>query len=362
MKKQTKAKLFNASLLFGIATLSAVAFAFYWIKNVYPYQAAMGDCRELMIELPQGISATRLSHKLQSLGIVENAFLWRSYMRLTGADTKMLAGEVKISNCMTPEQVARKVSRGVRDRNVVIMIPEGFNRFEIAERLAYYSICDETEFLAASSDPRLLVALDLHGVSSAEGYLFPDSYELRTGTPAGAVVRVMIDNWKRKSAEIFSKNNNAMLRLKNELQWSTDDVIRLASIVQKEAAKEEELAVIAGVFLNRLRFESFNPKRLQADPTIAYGCFVKPNVPSCLRFDGKHVGRTQRIDGNNPYNTYYLEGLPPGPISNPGIAAVQAVLKPAQHRYLYFVAKGDGSHHFSVTLKQHQRAIERYLR
>ena len=139
-------------------------------------------------------------------------------------------------------------------------------------------------------------------------------------------------------------------------------MITLASIVEAEAAVAAELPVIAGVFLNRLRDPEFRPKRLQADPTVSYGCRLQPSLPSCAGFDGRRITRAMLAGADNPYNTYRHEGLPPGPVGNPGLAAVEAVLAPAEHDYLYFVARGGGRHAFSATLEEHNRAVERYLR
>ena len=128
--------------------------------------------------------------------------------------------------------------------------------------------------------------------------------------------------------------------------------------MEKEARVPSEQPLIAGVFLNRLRDPAFKPKRLQADPTVAYGCVVQPNLPSCAQFDGRRVTRTMTGDPNNPYNTYRHAGLPPGPIANPGLGALRAVLAPAVHDYLYFVASGAGAHAFSRTLADHNEASE----
>jgi UPF0755 protein len=117
--------------------------------------------------------------------------------------------------------------------------------------------------------------------------------------------------------------------------------------------------VIAGVFLNRLRDPSFHPKRLQADPTVAYGCLLQPELVSCLGFDGKRVTRSMTADPQNLYNTYRIEGLPPSPIANPGLSALRAVLHPAEHGYFYFVARGDGHHSFSASLSEHNQAVQR---
>jgi UPF0755 protein len=120
----------------------------------------------------------------------------------------------------------------------------------------------------------------------------------------------------------------------------------------------EERPVIAGVFLNRLRDPKWKPRRLQADPTVAYGCAVLPSMPACQGFDGRRITRAMLLDASNPYNTYRLDGLPPGPIANPGLSSLRAVLVPAHHEYYYFVAVGGGRHRFSRSLEEHHLATD----
>jgi UPF0755 protein len=156
--------------------------------------------------------------------------------------------------------------------------------------------------------------------------------------------------------QLLASEPEARDRLSRELGFGLREIVILASIVEKEAHVPEELPIIAGVFLNRLRDPHFRPKRLQADPTVAYGCLLQPALPSCAGFDGKRVTRIMTADPQNPYNTYRIEGLPPAPIANPGISALKAVLHPSEHGYLYFVARGDGRHTFSANLDAHNLA------
>jgi UPF0755 protein len=136
----------------------------------------------------------------------------------------------------------------------------------------------------------------------------------------------------------------------------------MASIVEKETGQPVERPRIASVFLNRLRFGSFQPKLLQTDPTIIYGCTVPTEKSAaCEQFEGR-IRRIHLQDQDNVYNTYTHEGLPPGPISNPGRAALEAVLAPEKSRYLYFVARNDGTHQFSKTRKEHEAAVDKYIR
>jgi UPF0755 protein len=137
--------------------------------------------------------------------------------------------------------------------------------------------------------------------------------------------------------------------------WNRRQIVTLASMVEKEAAKDEERPIIASVFLNRLTDPTFTPKLLQCDPTAAYGCLVS-DAPTCMTFT--KITHDVLQDAKNPYNTYKHEGLPPGPIANPGSKSMEAVLRPATTKYLYFVAKGGGLHTFSETYAEHQKATK----
>jgi UPF0755 protein len=172
-------------------------------------------------------------------------------------------------------------------------------------------------------------------------------------------VRRLVRNVRRRLAPVLAEHQSTLDALRAELGWGAHQVLTLSSIVEKEARLAAERPVIAGVFLNRLRDPSFKPKRLQADPTVSYGCLVAPALASCAAAANRQITRAMLADGDNPYNTYRREGLPPGPIANPGLAAVRAVLAPAAHDYLYFVARGDGAHTFSRNLDDHHVATER---
>ncbi len=152
-----------------------------------------------------------------------------------------------------------------------------------------------------------------------------------------------------------------LTELGETLGWTFQEVLTLASVVEKEAAAAVERRTIAGVFLNRLQSETFRPlQRLQADPTVSYGCIAEPDAtPSCANFRGT-ITRAMLSDSGNRYNTYRHPGLPPTPICNPGLPSIEAVLDPEPHDYLYFVARGHGRHSFSATLEEHNEAVARY--
>lgn len=345
---------------FSLATLLAVLGllgALGWLFVIYPdTDGPPSEVEEVILEVPEGMTLRPLAKELESEGVIENAKVWSLYMRMRGLDRHLRQGKVRLRVPMTPEEVARHATTRLGRIQIRILIPEGFSRFEIAERLEEYGVCEADDFLAATEDASLLASYGVEA-NDAEGYLFPDTYEFDDQTKPRRVVERMLANWTRKYEEIQEKHADELRESKG---WSTHDIVTLASIVEKEAAVPSERARIAGVFWNRLKSKGFLPRRrLQADPTVQYGCAAVPEAaPSCAGYDGR-ITRAMLDDPENPYNTYRHSGLPPGPISNPGKAALIAVIDPEEHDYYYFVAQGGGRHHFSRTLRQHNIAIRR---
>jgi UPF0755 protein len=342
-----------ATLLAVLGLLAALG----WLFVVYPdSDGPPGDNEEVLIDVSEGMTLRTLAKELAEQGVLENPRVWSLYMRMRGLDRHLRQGKVRFRVPMTPEEVARHATTRLGRIQVRILIPEGFSRFEIAERLEEYGVADADEFLDATEDSSLLASYGVEA-NDAEGYLFPDTYEFDDGTRPRRVVERMLANWTRRYEELEEKYGAELDALDG---WTTHDLITLASIVEKEAAVPAERARIAGVFWNRLNSSRFLPRRrLQADPTVQYGCMAAPEAaPSCATYDGR-ITRAMLDDKKNPYNTYRHSGLPPGPISNPGAASIAAVIKPEKHEYFYFVARGGGQHHFSKTLRQHNIAVRR---
>lgn len=344
----------------SIATLLAVLGllgVLGWLFVIYPdTDGPAAEVEEVVIEVTGGMTLRSLAKELQTEGVIEDAKVWALYMRMRGLDRHLRQGKVRFRVPMTPESVARHATTRLGRIQVRILIPEGFSRFEIAERLEEYGVCGADDFLAATEDASLLASYGVEA-NDAEGYLFPDTYEFDDQTKPRRVVERMLANWTRRYEEIQEQYGEQLANLKS---WTMHDIVTLASIVEKEAAVPSERARIAGVFWNRLRSKRFLPRRrLQADPTVQYGCVAVPEAAkSCDGFDGR-ITRAMLDDPENPYNTYRHSGLPPGPISNPGRASIVAVIDPETHGYFYFVARGSGRHEFSKTLRQHNLAVRR---
>ncbi len=316
----------------------------------------------LEIEVPPHASFAEVAAVLGDAGLVENRSLMAVYLRISSAEGDFVPGPHLLSGGLTPAALRELLTRTSSRPKRKVTIPEGWNRFQIASRLEDHGIVGKGTFLLATVDPALLASVGVPGVEggpaeSAEGYLFPATYDLSLDSPGDEVVRKLVAEARARWDRLAEKHAADLAALHGELGWDRREVVILASMVEKEAAVDEERALVAGVFLNRLTDPSFSPKRLESDPTSAYGCLVaKASIPSCARFDGKVTGAMNR-DKANRYSTYTNEGLPPGPIANPGDKSLEAAMAPAITKYLFFVAKGGGRHTFSETFDDHQKAV-----
>lgn len=332
-----------------------------WLVIVYPHRPPAGAGGDVLVDLPEGASVGEVADRLAAEGVVDSAFLFAAYLRILGVGDRLRSGPVLVTEGMTPAEVVRQVAEGLGRQRVRVTLPEGWTRFQIAERLEQLGVCQADAFLAETESAALLEAHSVEA-SSFEGYLFPDTYELREDMPARRVVRRLARTFERRVRPIVDRHEEGLEALQRDLGWSLHEVVVLASIVEKEAGAHAERPTIAGVFLNRLRSDTFRPKRLQADPTVSYGCVVRPDVSdACRAYDGR-ITRAMLRDADNPYNTYRHELLPPGPIANPGEAALRAVVQPAETEYLFFVSRNDGSHVFSRTYREHVNAVNRFQR
>lgn len=338
-------------LLYSLAALIVIAVAaLAWLVVAYPARTpAHGQPRTVALQLENNGTLDMLASELHRHALIDQPRIFALYARVMGAHKRLRSGRVLVTSQMTIRQLLQRTATGYGATPIRITIPEGYTRFDVAARLAEWNICNADDFLQATGPQ----------TTTGEGYLFPDTYWLNDEQPASQVVRKLADNAQRRMQRLFAEEAAALEALQRDLDFGPREVVILASIVEKEAHVQSEQPVIAGVFLNRLRDPHFRPKRLQADPTVAYGCIVQPELESCQSFDGKRVTRAMILDPLNVYNTYRIEGLPPGPIANPGLAALRAVLHPAQHGYFYFVARGDGRHTFSANLGDHNQAVHR---
>jgi UPF0755 protein len=318
----------------------------------------------IAVDWPEGLSSEEAAALLAKLGLSEDQDTMAVFLRATGGTSDFVPGPHLLPEGATPWDLRRMLSRSFFRPSAKITIPEGFNRFDIAARLEKLKITGRKPFLAASADPLLLdeVGIEKGATATApsvEGYLFPATYEFGLDSDAREVIKRLALEAQRRWEAISAQRKDGLASLQASLGWGRREVLTLASIIEKEAAVDDERPLIASVFLNRLLDPAFHPKRLQSDPTSSYGCIGWPEeAPSCAAFNGKPTPAINR-DPSNRYSTYAHNGLPPGPISNPGARSIEAVLAPAATRFFYFVATGGGRHTFSQDLDTHNEAIHK---
>jgi UPF0755 protein len=293
---------------------------------------------ERIFSFTEGTSFGKFARELESAGIITNAGLLVTYARIRGADAKAKAGSYQLNDGLSPAEILRRMVSG-EVFAYRFAVPEGYSIYQVAELLESRGIFDKGPFLKTCTDRSLLRDLGIPG-KSVEGYLFPSTYTVPPEMTEEGLVRMMVGKFQKVYEQKFAARAGTS-------PLSRQAIITLASIIEKEAVIPSERPVIASVFLNRLK----RRMPLQSDPTAVYGVRA---------FSGK-VSK-QDIMRRSPYNTYQINGLPPGPIGNPGPAAIEAVIAPATSGYLYFVARKDGTHAFSSTLDEHNRAVRKYLK
>jgi len=293
----------------------------------------------IMVEIPEGAGVVRALDRLEQHGVVQRFPMALTYLRLTGRARGIKAGEYFFTRPMTPAEVFDKMIAGdVYYHRVTIL--EGLRSDEIFARFRAEGFGSDEGFLEAFQDTAPIADLD-DEATDLEGYLFPDTYSLQKGTDGAAILRMMVARFR----EVYGPDLIAAARQRG---MTLREAVTLASLVERETALAEENAVVASVFHNRLRIGM----RLQCDPTVIYALAMRD------AYDGNIRKKDLRIDSR--YNTYRYYGLPPGPIGNPGSAALRAVVNPAETSYLYFVSKNTGRHHFSKSLGEHNRAVWEY--
>ncbi len=299
--------------------------------------AGRGDNVQVF-DFEQGWTLKRIAGELETKKIVSSARLFILCARLRGDTTKVQAGTYQFNDGMTPNDILGKMVSG----DVYVKrfaVPEGYSIFQIGELLEGRGLFKKEAFLTECFSPTLLKEMGIAG-KSVEGYLYPSTYNIPPTMGAADLIQMMVNRFDTVYGEKFAGRAKAA-------GISTRQVVTLASMIEKEAVEPSERPLISSVFHNRLK----KGMRLQSDPTAVYG--VRAFAGTVTKQD---------ITRPSPYNTYLIGGLPPGPIGNPGSAAIEAALHPAETSYLYFVAKKDGFHFFSTSLDEHNRAVQTYLK
>ena len=291
-----------------------------------------------IIEIRKGMSFHQIADHLQRKNLIAHGWFFKAIARLTGGDRKIIPGEYKLDAGMAVTEILLKLVRG-RVYYHSVTIPEGYTIRQIAKLLAAKELTDPVEFVRLTKDPEMIRSLNLK-VPTLEGYLFPDTYFFPRPISPEAIVRTLVGRFW----EVFAP---AYLARTRDLDMTVQEVLTLASVIEKETGLSQERPLVSGVFHNRLRKKI----PLQSDPTVIY---------ALKDFDGNIRKEDLLVD--SPYNTYLVVGLPPGPIANPGEEAIRAALFPTPTEFVYFVSRNDGSHEFSSTLAEHEQAVEKYQR
>ncbi|HWN67558.1 MAG TPA: endolytic transglycosylase MltG [Haliangium sp.] len=357
---------FRIALLVVLATLCAAGVAVAFVANralTYPETPHDGTAEAVPVPVAPGMSFPRIASLLADRGIIDRPRWFRLYAMQRGVTTKVRSGDYVLRGNMTPREVLDTLLAGVQEETVRVTIPEGLHMLEIFDIIARAGVAPADELEKLARDPTFLSGHGIDG-DTADGYLFPDTYQFRVPSRPDEVLGAMIEQHRLVWDRIRRQSPREIDQLHRRLGWTDRDILTMAAIVEKEAAVAAERPRIAQVFINRLTSPSFQPRTLDTDPTIRYGCMVPlSKSEGCRKWDpSQRLRRAQLDDRDNPYNTYQHEGLPPGPICNPGEAALTATVKPDGSNYFYFVARNDGTHVFSRTRQEHERAVDQYQR
>jgi UPF0755 protein len=320
--------------IFVLLLLAATAVASAYVSLKTPYQ---GFREPVILDFPKGTGARAMAEELAKSGVIRSSWQFLA-LRIIDPGKKLQAGEYQFARADTPSNVLNRIARGdvfFYELNV----PEGSNMFDIAATVGRFDFLKASDFLRAARDPALIRDLAPEA-PTLEGYLFPATYRITRSTTVQQLCVMMTGQFRKVWRQLQAAGHSRPV----------NEIVTLASLVEKETGRPEDRPIVASVYANRLR----KGMALDCDPTTIYAALL----------EARYRGTIYRSDlaSENAYNTYRHAGLPPGPIANPGLASLQAALAPAETDYLYFVAKPDGSggHQFSETIAQHNIAVQRY--
>jgi UPF0755 protein len=318
----------------AFAVLAAALLSAFLLFDTYP----KGSWEGKLVLIPKGSPLPEVVRILRDGEILPHPLAFRALVLLTFSGRRLHYGEYAFPTPPSAFEAWRRLFRGDVIKYEVTVRP-GENLYDVAKLFKEKNLVTAEAFLATAASPAILRRLEIPG-ESAEGYLFPDSYIFVKPVTPEEILETMVRQFRRKVPPDTEKRAR-------EAGLSLHQVVTIASIIEKETGIEDEKPIVSAVIRRRLALGM----ALQMDPTVIYG--VK-------RFDGTVTGKDLRTAG--PYNTYLNRGLPPGPIANPGLAAIVAALNPSNSEYLFFVSRNDGSHTFSRTLSEHNRAVEQFRR
>lgn len=329
----------KALLLIGIALFLIFCTAsglYIELQNYADTPATVEDSQEVTINVAQGQTLKATVDILYRENIIRSPLKLVWIARLKGYDKHLKAGEYLLSAAMSPRQILEVMVKGEVALHK-LTVPEGYNIYQIADLVAQAGFATQTDFIKAATDAELVRRMGLVA-DTFEGYLFPDTYYFPKDVSVEKIIATMVEQFQA----IFLPEWRERAK---QLGFTVNQIVTLASIIEKETGAPSERPMISSVFHNRLK----KKMRLESDPTVIYG--IKDFNGNLTRKDLKTM---------TPYNTYQIRGLPAGPIANPGRASLEAALYPKETSYIYFVAKKDSTHYFSTNLQDHNRAVRKY--
>lgn len=288
------------------------------------------------ITVNPGRSLSSVAHELEKTGVIRSSLALRIIARWNQQGGQIQAGSYRFDQAATPGEILNRLTQGDVEK-VTLTIPEGFTLQQIIERINQQGYGNKAKLTNLAYNSDFIASLNI-SADSLEGYLFPETYLFAPGNDERTLLKMMVDHFQTQITPELKKSAQ-------QVDLSLHQLVTLASIIEKETGVIDEMPLISSVFHNRLKRRI----PLQTDPTVIYG--IKD-------FDGNITRKHLRT--RTPYNTYMIKGLPPGPIASPGLAALKAATSPAKTKLLYFVARGDGSHQFSKSLKEHNAAVSKY--
>jgi UPF0755 protein len=329
----------KALLLIGIALFLIFCTAsglYIELQNYGATPASVEGSQEATINVAQGQTLKATADMLYRKNIIRSPLKLVWIARLKGYDKHLKAGEYLLSAAMSPRQILEIMVKGEVALHK-LTVPEGYNIHQIADLVAQEGFATKADFIRAATDAELVRKMGLDA-DTFEGYLFPDTYYFPKDVSVEKIISTMVQQFQA----IFKPEWRERAK---QVGFTVNQIVTLASIIEKETGAPSERPMISSVFHNRLK----KKMRLESDPTVIYG--IKDFNGNLTRKD---------LKTRTPYNTYQIRGLPAGPIANPGRASLEAALYPEETAYIYFVAKKDSTHHFSTNLQDHNRAVRKY--
>ena len=325
--------LFPAVFIFSFAVFFMLQLGF--LNRTYNYSA--GD---VVVKITKGDNLKSVAIKLDESQAIYNRYVFIAIGRLFGYQDNLIPGEYKIPNGLTYLNVLNTITDPSVIRTVTVTIPEGLNIRQMGRLLQRQIGVDSARFVEEAKNDSLIKMLGIEA-KDLEGYLFPDTYQFRFNSinREKEIITLMAATFRKR----VTPEMRELMKSKN---LTLNELITMASIIEGETRYEPEKKTISGVYYNRIK----KGMKLQADPTVQY---ILPGGPK-----NRLLYSDLKIE--SPYNTYLNKGLPPGPINNPGLSSIMAALEPEENKYLYFVAKGDGSHRFAESYEEHKKNIQLY--